>query len=100
VKDVIISPQAERELIEIAEYLTLEAGERVADRVLSELYDSIMKAARSPRLGRLHPEWIDERHRFWSHPPYYIVYREDIRPIRIVRILHMARDIPAVLKTD
>jgi plasmid stabilization system protein ParE len=96
----LLTPRALQDMESIADYLIVEAGPAIADAVIDNLNEEIVKAAANPRLGRVRTEWMGARHRFWSARPYYIVYREDGRPIRIIRVLHMSRDIPAALSAD
>jgi toxin ParE1/3/4 len=53
-----------------------------------------------PQIGTLRPELADDPYRFAVVRgfPYLVVYNSSLRPPRIMRILHGARDLPEVLR--
>ncbi|MDQ2803334.1 MAG: type II toxin-antitoxin system RelE/ParE family toxin, partial [Pseudomonadota bacterium] len=57
------------------------------------------KLAARPMLGRLRAELLPAPYRFWSLRgfPYLLVYNAAVVPPRILRVLHAARDLPAML---
>jgi plasmid stabilization system protein ParE len=67
------------------------------------LNDAVEVAARrigiNPAIGVRRLELAPERYRFWSiqRYPYILVYTGDTDPPRIVRIVHMARDLTKLL---
>lgn len=67
------------------------------------LRDTAMRAATrlgaNPFLGTTRPALSAERYRFLLLRgfPYVMVYAADTVPPRILRVLHMARDLPAIL---
>jgi len=56
------------------------------------------KLAKTPGIGHWRDALADKRHRFFLVYSYLIVYRHDIKPIRIVRVLHAARDVQSILE--
>lgn len=62
----------------------LEGAERIAIR---------------PGLGRLRPDLLPAPFRFWAVRgfPYLLVYNASRSPAQVVRVLHMARDLPNLL---
>lgn len=68
-------------------------------RLRSALADAARKIGRHPALGRREPTLADDRYRFWSLGgfPYLLVYRPSTAPPSIVRVVHMARDLPTLL---
>ena len=57
--------------------------------------------ADSPRAGQVRRDLISLPVRFWLVHPYsnyLIVYDPESKPLRIIRILHGARDLPSILK--
>lgn len=66
------------------------------------LNDAVELAARrlgaNPRLGSVRP-YVPERFRAWplTRYGYLLVYDAGTDPVQILRIVHMARDLPRVL---
>lgn len=57
------------------------------------------RIARRPELGRLRPDLLPAPFRFWAVRgfPYLLVYDAGRLPAQVVRVLHMARDLPSLL---
>lgn len=51
----------------------------------------------SPGIGHLRQDLAVEPLRFWTVHNFLIVYRPEARPIQVVRVLHGARDVQAIL---
>ncbi len=92
----VLTPLAEQDLDEIWTYL---AEDRIvtADRVLSALEKAMRKLAKTPGIGHLREDLADRRHRFFLVYSYLIVYRPDSKPLQVIRVLHAARDVRALL---
>ncbi|MGA2747784.1 MAG: type II toxin-antitoxin system RelE/ParE family toxin [Verrucomicrobiota bacterium] len=94
----ILAPAAKADLAEIWMYYATEAGDPdLADRMRDELFMSIRAVARSPGIGHLRRDLADEPLRFHKVRSYLIIYRGETKPVQIVRVLHGARDVRAVL---
>jgi toxin ParE1/3/4 len=94
----LLAPAAKSDLIEIWNYYATEVGDPdLADRMRDEVFDGIRTAARTPDSGHFRRDLADEPLRFWRVRSYLIIYRSEARPIQVVRILHGARDVQAVL---
>jgi plasmid stabilization system protein ParE len=85
----------------------LGAAARIADdhpRAAERLVDLAEKAAlmigAHPDVGARRQELSRGPHQFMSIAgyPYLIVYRDDRLPPEIVRLVHMSRDLPRVLR--
>jgi len=95
----LLAPVAKSDLIEIWNYYAAEVGDPdLADRIRDEIFDGIRVVARKPDLGHLRRDLANEPLRFWRVRSHLIIYRSEARPIQIVRILHGARDVQAVLR--
>jgi toxin ParE1/3/4 len=95
----VISPAAKSDLLEIWTYYAIEVGDvDLADRMRDEIFDGIRAAARRPELGHLRRDLVKEPLRFRRVRNYLIVYRSEAKPIQIVRVLHGARDVQAILE--
>lgn len=53
----------------------------------------------NPEIGSHRSMLADLRYRFWplQRHPYLVIYTNETRPPRIVRVVHSARDLPVVL---
>ena len=67
--------------------------------MVQAVLDGADRIASRPGLGRLRPDLIPVPFRFWSVRgfPYLLVYDADRSPAQVVRVLHMARDLPNLL---
>lgn len=92
----VLTPLAERDVNEIWDHIANDSIQ-AADRVLESLESAMMRLAKNPGLGHWREELADKRHRFSLVYSYLIVYRDEIRPIQIVRVLHGARDLQNIL---
>lgn len=69
-----------------------------ADRVMARIQQAVERLAQSPKIGHSRTDLhASEQVRFWPVGSYIIVYRPSPKPILIVRILHAARDLNALL---
>ena len=94
----VLAPAAKSDILEIWNYYASEVGDvSLADRMRDELFAGIRAAARKPALGHLRRDLADEPLRFWRVRKFLIIYRSDAKPIQVVRVLHGARDMHAVL---
>jgi len=65
-----------------------------ADKLESEIYQACEFLARNPRVGHKRPDLTKETVHFWPVRGHYLViYQRESRPLKIVRILHAARDV-------
>jgi plasmid stabilization system protein ParE len=96
--DFLIAPAARVELDEIWNYYAIELqNPDVADRIRDEIFDALHKLAQMPGMGHFRGDLAAEPLRFWHVRSYLIIYRGEKRPIEIVRVLHGARDVEAIL---
>lgn len=92
----LLTPQAEEDLFSIWSYIARDSAE-AADRVETHLYAAFAFLASAPNVGHFRPDLTHRPVRFWTEPRYrnyVIVYDPDLHPLRIIRILHGALDIP------
>jgi antitoxin ParD1/3/4/toxin ParE1/3/4 len=92
----LLTPAARSDLIEIDEYLRQESTQ-AATRVLARLRNAMRRLAERPGMGHLREDLADEKLRFWPVYSYLIIYRADVRPIQVVRVLHGSRDVRSLL---
>ena len=95
--DYLLTPLAEDDLLDIARYIANDSPES-ASRVLNELHQAMTRLARRPFIGHRRPDLAAEPYRFWPVSSYLIIYRPDTTPLRIIRVLHGARDVRSLLE--
>jgi toxin ParE1/3/4 len=93
-----LSPAARDDLVSIVEWIAdddLAAAFRLRDR----LFAAFAKLTDMPGLGHVRDDVVPRGRglRFWRVAPYLIVYRLSPGGIEIVRVVHGARDLPALL---
>lgn len=94
-------PQVIRDLIEIATYLA-EDSLNVFDRFLLAAEATFKQLAKMPDTGKVcqfdHPQLANIRQQaIKGFKNYLIFYRSTESGVEIVRVIHGARDIPAIL---
>ena len=94
---VVISKAAEFDLEDIFDYTYTEHGIDQAVKYVSDFDVVFENLARHPNLGRDRSE-IREGLRSFLHKHHIVFYRIMMDKIRIVRILHEARDLPRQFK--
>ncbi len=96
--DFLIAPAARDDLNSIWDYYAVDCqNPDAADRVRDELFGAFDKLARTPGLGHFRSDLAREPLRFWKVRRYLVIYRSERRPLEIVRVLHAARDLEAIL---
>ena len=95
-KRFVLTPLAEQDLRDIWDYIASD-NIHAADRVLKAIQTALRRLAQSPGTGHMREDLADRRHRFLLVFSYLIVYRWQTEPIRVVRILHAARDVQSVI---
>lgn len=91
---LVLSPLALSDLRETWQYIARDNPE-AADRVLEALQNSMENLLASPSLGRPRPE-LEERLRSLASGRHLIFYLFAEPEVRIVRVLHGARDVEAL----
>jgi toxin ParE1/3/4 len=96
--DFLIAPVACLDLDEIWTYYAEDLQNPVAaDRLRDELFTAFRKLAKTSGIGHSRDDLAGEPLRFWHVRSYLIIYRGEKRPVEIVRVLHGARDVQAIL---
>jgi len=93
-----LSPEARDDLQEIWIYI---AGDNLAaaDKLEADIYQACAVLAENPRLGHKRPDLTDEPVLFWPvRGQYLVIYQRETKPLKIVRILHGARDASSQLQ--
>lgn len=93
-----LSPEAEMDLDEIADYLFLQGGAPLVRHVLSALEAAMLVLADMPGAGHQRKDLTDEEVKFWPVFSYLIVYDPATKPIGVARVLHSAQDLAVLLR--
>jgi len=89
-----VSPQADKDLIEIWQFISQESVE-AADNLLDSFVEKFELIADHPQAGRTRSE-LARNLRSFPVGRYIIFYRLGRDVVEIVRVLHSARDIYAI----
>jgi plasmid stabilization system protein ParE len=95
-----LTSKAEDDLFAIWSFIAQDNLE-AADRVEAAIYRACAFLAVGPLRGHMRRDLTDLPVRFWTvlrYPSYVIVYDPVTQPLQILRILHGARDIAALLR--
>jgi len=89
------SASAETDLLEAWLYVaedSIEAADRIADQLDAEARTLLMQ----PKMGRARDELAAGLRSWPTSTPYILFYFVDADGITIARVLHHARDVPAI----
>jgi plasmid stabilization system protein ParE len=92
----VLTPAAAQDLEAIWEFVAQD-NSAAADRVLKALENAMRKLARNPGMGHRREDLADRCHRFLLVYSYLVVYRVETEPLQVLRVLHAARDVQALL---
>jgi plasmid stabilization system protein ParE len=95
----LLTPQAEDDLFTVWSYIAQD-DVVAADRVEAQIYEACAFLSSASQAGHIRSDLTSRPVRFWTlprFPNYVIVYDPASNPLRIIRILHGARDIPRQL---
>lgn len=95
----VLAEQANRDLLAVADYLLAQAGAAVAHAVINEFHRDFALLGLFPQLAPRKPQ-LHKSIRIWTRHPYLIVYMDRTKPIRILRVLHGARDVSELIDRD
>ncbi len=96
-----LAPEACSDLSAIWSYYAAEVGDPdLADRTRDEIFDAIRGIAKTPGIGHLRKDLAERSLRFWCVRSYLVVYQETGDRVEVVRVLHGARDVRAVLESS
>lgn len=87
------------DLIEIHGHVLQQAGVLTAESVLAELEGAVARVAASPRSGHFRSDLADDDTRFVPVHSYLIAYVIGENEVIVIRVLHGARDVGAILRS-
>jgi len=92
-----LSTPARQDLREIRDYIAQD-NIPAARNFLAKLTQAFRSIAAMPGKGHARKDLTDLPVRFWPVGSYLIVYDPEKRPLEILRVLHGARDVEAILE--
>jgi len=94
----LFAPAARRELRAALMWIAKD-NQAAAEALLVAALHSARRIATRPALGRLRTELLPAPYRFWrvTSFPYLLVYNATRLPPRVLRFVHMARDLGPLL---
>jgi plasmid stabilization system protein ParE len=92
-----LTEDAERDLDEIVGFVALDSI-AAARQVLHDLHGAMQRLAEMPRMGHVRRELAEDDVRFWVVHSYLIVYRAEVAPIEVVRVVSGYRDLVELLR--
>jgi antitoxin ParD1/3/4/toxin ParE1/3/4 len=96
----VLSPLAQGDLIETLEYVAEESASlEVAERLLSDLEAAFVRLEAMPRMGSLRKHLTGNVVRWWPVRGYLVVYDPSAKPLRILRVIHGARDLERIFRS-
>ena len=93
----LLTPAAEDDLFDIWSFVARD-NPTAADKLESDFFNTFQKLADKPDLGHHRKDLTDKLVRFFAVRGAYLVVYEALSPVRILRILHGARDASSVLE--
>jgi len=93
----ILSGPAWQDVDEILTYVLEQSGVQRAQQVNDRLHEAFQKLAETPSLGHKREDLTLLPVLFYAVWSYLVIYKPDTRPLEIVRVLHGARDVEAIL---
>src|SRR4051794_31869506 len=90
-----LTTEAQEDLDAIAEYIAVKGSVERAIQVLGDFRTAFRKLADMPGMGHFREDLLDRRYKFWSVYSYVIAYRWEVDPIRIIAVVHGARNLDA-----
>lgn len=92
----VLTPDAQSDLDAIQDFLLAESVG--ASAVVGQaLFAAFARLAEHPGIGHDRADLTDRPVKFWAVYSYLIVYDSAARPVRIIRVVHAARDVRAQL---
>lgn len=93
---LVLSPEAAADLREIVEFIA-EENPAAARRHLAKLRAEMDRLVASPGIGHRREDLTSGPVLFWPVGRYLVLYRDTGQAVEVVRVLHGARDVAALL---
>lgn len=94
---LVLSPEAAADLREIVDFIA-EDNPAAARRFLAQLRAEMDRLAATPGIGHRREDLTGAPVLFWPVGRYLVIYRDSGQAVEVVRVLHGARDVAALLE--
>ncbi|MBS1831823.1 MAG: type II toxin-antitoxin system RelE/ParE family toxin [Acidobacteria bacterium] len=84
---------------QIKTYIASQSSPAVARRVLRNIHAACRLIASDPGIGHVREDLTDKPVKFWRVYSYLLVYDPASTPLRVIRLLHGARDVEHLLES-
>jgi|SRR4051812_7221000 plasmid stabilization system protein ParE len=92
-----VSAEAQSDLIDIWRHIAEDSVE-LADRIDREFDELFAALARMPSMGHSRKELTKRPLLFFPMYSFMVIYRKDVRPIRIIAVLRGRRNLKRIIK--
>ncbi len=92
----VLSDEADQDLEDIVGFVAGDSF-KAARQVLADIEQAMARLAEMPRMGFMRRELAEDDVRFWVVHSYLVVYRAEVEPIQILRIISGYRDLVELL---
>lgn len=92
-----LTPEARQQVDEIGEFIAQDSID-AALRVYDALEEAFELLADNPDIGHTREDLTDRPVKFWSVFSYLVIYNPTSDPLKIVSVMHGARDVGRLLK--
>lgn len=89
--EVFVSNSAYSDLEEIKEYYEEEGVPHISKQFLSSILEHVQMLVDNPDIGRVVPEFGEERIRELIHSPFRVVYLRELDSIHVIRVWRSER---------
>ena len=93
-----LTPEARRQVDAIGDFIAEDSLD-AAFRVYDALEDAFALLAENPGIGHTREDLTDRPVKFWTVFSYLVIYDAASDPLRILAVVHGARDVEQILKT-
>jgi toxin ParE1/3/4 len=94
-----LTAAARLDLLHIWNYFAETASLDIADSLLSDLESAMMKLCEHPGIGHRRQDITQRNVLFFLVHRHFVIYRPDISPLCVIRVLHASQDLKKMLKT-
>ena len=94
-----LTPAAEDQIGDIVEFIAQDS-EDAAVRVRNALYAAFELLASTPGIGHWRQDLTEQPYKFWHVFSYHVMYDPESTPLKIIAVIHGARDVARLLKED
>lgn len=95
----VLSPVARTDLEAILDFIAEDSGsDSTVERVAGDFEEALNALVSSPRMGWQRTHLTGPGLRWWRVHRYLVIYEPESRPLRVIRIVHGARDLESIFE--